>query len=573
MKIGDLWVKLGLKKDEYSRGMKDAKKEASSFVDVVKAIGSKGKVAFAAVAAAVVGVVAAVKNLAKENQVLGDTVARFGAGMSAMFDTLKTSIASLDFSNLISRLTEANRLARDLYDAQDAMGEIGTAYNLSLAQQLKHINELKVRLRDLNLSDDERIAAGQELLRIYEALEKNPTRGMERVKDTSLDYYMSQLGVNMDNRTDAQLAAMRRKFVSFFEWLGTKEGEVYLSAAETVNKAGGANGYLGRTMLANAEKEGRAEFARLAIAYSARMGDEDRAKMEQAVVGYYQQEAKYSAETLRIQNQINSIKAKDNSHSGAGTTINKRLQEAQRIAERAEKSGKSQLQVLNETYALEKALLESFGMDTTSLTQEYTKNIGNLFDVPLKKMEEMDELIGDLDFELDEDPVREFVDSFERDVERMQELLYDFQDAVMHGFVDATQEMFDQFAGLEEVNPGRIVQALLTPLADMAIKEGEILIATGVGVEAVKTALESLNGPAAIAAGAALVMLGAAAKSGLAALAKSGGGTTSATTYSGGSGSVGVEDLKTEMTVYVKGTIRGSDIVLSGQKTVDNWRR
>ena len=69
--------------------------------------------------------------------------------------------------------------------------------------------------------------------------------------------------------------------------------------------------------------------------------------------------------------------------------------------------------------------------------------------------------------------------------------------------------------GLEDLNAGRVVQALLTPLADMAIKEGEILMAEGVGVEACKEALESLNGIAAIAAGTALIAIGAAAKYGV----------------------------------------------------------
>ena len=70
-KIGDLFVRLGLKKDEFSKGIKDAKRESSSFVDSLKNIGAKGKIAFAAVAAAVVAVVSAVKELAKQNQTLG----------------------------------------------------------------------------------------------------------------------------------------------------------------------------------------------------------------------------------------------------------------------------------------------------------------------------------------------------------------------------------------------------------------------------------------------------------------------------------------------------------------------
>ena len=142
------------------------------------------------------------------------------------------------------------------------------------------------------------------------------------------------------------------------------------------------------------------------------------------------------------------------------------------------------------------------------------------------------------------------------------------------GFSDAVQELADQFMGLSEINPGKVVQALLTPLADMAIKEGEILIAQGIGVEACKEALESLNGWAAIAAGASLVAIGAAAKSGLAALAQGGGRSTATTSYGTSSSSTSnVQTIQTEMTVYVTGRISGNDILLSGKKTQDSLNR
>ena len=128
--------------------------------------------------------------------------------------------------------------------------------------------------------------------------------------------------------------------------------------------------------------------------------------------------------------------------------------------------------------------------------------------------------------------------------------------------------------GLERFNAGAVLQALLTPLADMAVQEGKILVASGLGIEAVKKALESLNGVAAIAAGAALIAVGTAAKSGLAALAKSGAGSTSVTAggdYGGGTSVT--RDLRTEMTVYVTGKISGNDIEISGQRTVNDWSR
>ena len=92
-------------------------------------------------------------------------------------------------------------------------------------------------------------------------------------------------------------------------------------------------------------------------------------------------------------------------------------------------------------------------------------------------------------------------------------------------------------------------------------------------MEACKKALESLNGYAAIAAGVALIAVGAAAKSGLSALAKGGTSTTTTSGYGGSAGSASTQNIETEMTIHVEGRISGSDIVLAGQKTVNAWNR
>lgn len=579
-KIGDLFVRLGLKKDDYSKGLQEAKREGASFGESLRAIGSKAKIAFAVAAAAVVGVIKALKDLGQQNQTLGDEIARTSAGLQAMWDTMKTSLASLDFSNLLNNLREANKLARDLYDAQDAMGEIGTAYNMSLARQLEHINKLKIALRDQNLSDEERIKAGEELLSIYKKLEQNPSRGLERVKDNTLDYYMQRMGVVMDGRTDQEMASLRKKYASFFEWLGTAQGEAYNSAAAKVAKAfGGIDSERGQVYLRNAANNGQAEFARLAVAYNDKIGEKDRAKIEQAVVAYYQQEAKYSGETLRIQTQINSIRAQGSREAASGgeTAADQQMKQAEAVLRRAQDSAKGELQILSEKYDAEKKLLEQYGLDTDALWKEYQRNVEKALDVKLPDLKlGIDLEIDDIDMSEVDSEIQTAIDHILTEMERMQDLVNEFSEAVVAGFSDACQELAEQVFGLSEINTGAVFQALLTPLADMAIKAGEIIMAEGLATEAAKSALETFGetGWGAVVAGAALVAAGAAAKAGLAALAKSGGRSTSASTYSGSSGgSNQLRDYQTELTVNVKGTIRGSDIVISGQKTVNSWGR
>ena len=164
------------------------------------------------------------------------------------------------------------------------------------------------------------------------------------------------------------------------------------------------------------------------------------------------------------------------------------------------------------------------------------------------------------------------VDRQEAALERAKELAQEFGRAVAHGVSDACEELMDQLFGLKQMNMGSVISALLTPLADMAVKEGEILVAEGIGVEACKKALESLNGYAAITAGAALIAIGSAAKAGLKSLGASAGSATAATATAS-SGSYGDVEDRTEITIYVRGKLDGSDIVLSGDKTLNKWNR
>lgn len=159
-------------------------------------------------------------------------------------------------------------------------------------------------------------------------------------------------------------------------------------------------------------------------------------------------------------------------------------------------------------------------------------------------------------------------------LEQAKEMTKMFQQAVVAGFSDACEEMAMQLFGLKEANTGEVVKAMLEPLADMAMKAGEIIMAEGIATMAANSAMMSFGatGVGAVAAGAALMAAGAAAKAGLAALATSG---TSAAVPAGYSGDTTTNSFNssTEITVYVEGKIKGSDIVLSGSRTQSNWAR
>lgn len=103
---------------------------------------------------------------------------------------------------------------------------------------------------------------------------------------------------------------------------------------------------------------------------------------------------------------------------------------------------------------------------------------------------------------------------------------------------------------------GNFRNAALSSFGDMATAVGKMAIATGVATLGIKAALESLNGWVAIAAGTALVALGAAVKSGLSNIAA--GNYSSSTAVASGSYSASASNdyVTRDVQVNVTGTLQ-----------------
>ena len=106
----------------------------------------------------------------------------------------------------------------------------------------------------------------------------------------------------------------------------------------------------------------------------------------------------------------------------------------------------------------------------------------------------------------------------------------------------------------------------VSTFADLAISVGKMAIQTGAATLGIKAALESLNPYAAIAAGAALVALGSALKTGMSNAASgsysASANVASASSYSSGS-SLGSDMYGREMTVKVTGRLEASGSTLA----------
>ena len=177
------------------------------------------------------------------------------------------------------------------------------------------------------------------------------------------------------------------------------------------------------------------------------------------------------------------------------------------------------------------------------------------------------------------DEVDDFIDKLKKQQEKVEDISNGFASALQNGMLDALDELAVAI-GSGEWDTGAMLKALVTPLADMAISAGVIISGLGEAIEAMKTSLTSLQGPVAIAAGAALIAAGVAAKAGLAAIARNGGsGSTSGSagnpyTYAGGYGAAAAgAGYGGQIELSGNVTVKGQDIQIALDNYNNNRRR
>lgn len=530
-KAGDVIVKLLLKSDEYEKGLRRGRSATDQFASAVTKGISSAIAKFTAIAAAVTAVIGVVAKLSQANQQLGDAWGRMTAAMSASWDMMFKRLATLNFSNLIRDLRTVANYARDAYEALDSMGEINTSYNISMARQAKEIAQLRIDLQDMTKSDEERLAAGQKLLDIYSKLEQEPTRGLGNVMNATLDEFAAKMRYAIEDQPEEVMKEFRRQFTDLFVWLGTEQGETAAAAAKKAWRAvsGDVAGF--RKQMADIGlTQAQINFVEK---YNRYLNDKDRVAIEQAVVGYYEQEAKFAEETRRIQTQMNSIRSKNKGGSGGG--VSPEELERQRLIELMKGDRLQQTAFAGMTAVAEAMEVQMPDIFTDEWLQRQ--------EAQTRKFEEL--------------------------LDKTTDISMMFGSAVQSGIIASIDELANAVSAGESIDAGAMISALLSPLADACIAAGLLIMTTGEGIEALRdTLLTGLvtGGVSSIVAGAALMAAGAAAKIGLAAIASgsrgSAAGTVASTPGATAGTATGAENI--EMTVHIEGlVIKGSDLVLA----------
>ena len=163
-KIGDLWVKLGLKKDEFDKGIKEAGEQVSGSGGLLGKIKSLKVGALAAWTAIAAGAYAMADKFAHTSQRLGDLWDTTMAGMKGAWNTFVATVNSTDFSNLGKRIANSFREAQQLASMKDAEFEVMNSIELQKSAMKDELAVLQIRMRNQKLSQKEREEAAQQYL-------------------------------------------------------------------------------------------------------------------------------------------------------------------------------------------------------------------------------------------------------------------------------------------------------------------------------------------------------------------------------------------------------------------------
>ena len=536
-KIGDLFVRLGLKSDGFKKGMQDAKKETNSFGQTLGKMKAGAVAIWAAIGASVI---AFGKEMINTTNAIGDAWGRTTAAMTAGWKTFVQAVSNFDFRGFIGKFKETTAAAVELQNALDAQFEGSNSVKIQRALMADELEELRIAMRDQTKSYKERLAAAEEYMRKVRPIYEQETRLAYDLLDAQQGKWLAGTGLT-DNATtrseltkflidygkDKQLAEKIARYVELegtdwnsiaAEWAHKPNSGTYKKARAAATELWQTRAWLKNYGAGAGYSNFLGDFGKI---YEKWRGDADTQPLVEALINAGYAEAGLNSQTRQIQNIINSLRAK--------------MQE--------------------EVYKpIQMGLEQVGGISAGATTALQAPDI--FTDEWLKNQMEKGQQFGE-----------EYM-AMIAEIDSLNNML---EQSFINAFSGGMQAFTDMLMGIEGADASQIMAAVMQPIASTATQLGEMLIAEGLGIEAFKDSLKSLQGGVAIAAGASLIAIGAALSSGIKKLGSSGAGGTTASTAQ--SSTASAQQLEQEITINVVGQISGDKIILAGQKTLNKWSR
>ena len=553
-KIGDLWVKLKLKSDEYKKGLDEAQGKTRSFSDKIKSLSVTAKAIWGAI-----GISAAklAGDFIKSSQTIGDawdkTMTRLTTKWQAVVAEFNRSLAGSGTESLGQQLMRgfmgpiwgtlfgpnskrAGLAGKSLSEAKDTMTEIEYAFRLTMAQSGPKLHELYLKMMNTALSASEREAAAKDYRKEVEDIYAPRVKGIKDVMDKTAQQYLAIGGISPDKySTD--------KVLELIKMMGSDPDKV------------------------------KREYSDFFAGYQS-IGDDISGNLVNTMEAYYNatnemndilKRADRTAQSMEKTGLDDIIKKLGAAKDGMADFRAQVAEEAEVIAADEEFQKMSDpLEEFERTHDEALSNMTEKQRTFAELAQEsYEKAARAAYNYAQQEQESMDAA---------QDAADTAMANMEDRMQKAEELNNMLSDSITSSISDSMQAFSDMLFGLDDADASAVLGALLQPFANMAKQLGEMLIVEGMGIAAFKESMKSLNPAVAIAAGAALVALGAALSSGIQALGRS-GGSSAMSSSTGSSASTTNENISTEMTIYVKGKISGKDILISGDNARSYYGR
>ena len=208
-KIGDLFVRLGLKSDDYKKGMKEAKKETNSFS---QGLGKMKAAALAVWAAIGTAVMQFSKDFMSATNKVNDAWNNTMAGMKAAYHNVLADLSNVSWKDIFKDLqgfkfksvfnaVVAGKAAKEMSAAFDAEFELVNSVKLQKAMIQEELNELYIAMRDTTLDPADRKAAAER----YKAL-------LEPLAQAEIDTYGNMLDKAVDAWQAGSAGMLSRKY-------------------------------------------------------------------------------------------------------------------------------------------------------------------------------------------------------------------------------------------------------------------------------------------------------------------------------------------------------------------------
>lgn len=176
------WNRLKKRLDEVTA---EQKKVNASLSDRIKGFMKGG-----ALSGAITVGLNAIKKFAQDvianSNVIGDKWNRTMTGMKKGYEAFLTVIASSDWSNFFSNIERAYREGRELAEMQEALFEMQNATSLTETRNSIEISRQTAIMRDTTKSNQERIDAANEILRLEKEIMAVKENTAERARDAAL---------------------------------------------------------------------------------------------------------------------------------------------------------------------------------------------------------------------------------------------------------------------------------------------------------------------------------------------------------------------------------------------------